>query len=388
MRIRLRSAWLLAGATALAGAALGLGLPAAGNQGPPPPPYGSSGFPHMDHVFVIMMENTSYTALLTPGNTHTAFIRQIAGRYGLATDYFGVTHTSLPNYVAATSGNTWGSNTDDEAQATAGYFDHLSLFDQFEQAGVSWKAYMQSMPYAGYPYDYGACSTGANPTCTHGTVHHDALYVRKHDPAMQYPAVFKSSLADNVVPLTQLTTDLADGTVPQFSWISPNVCDDMHGGTAACPYPTTTATVPKQATLYQDGNDFLQTWVNRITSSRAWTGNSAIFITWDEAGYENVTPYAPKTDTGCCDSPRLPKTPVTLTTATGGDLAGGTLYGGGHVPMIVIARNGPRSVTDGTPANHYSLLQTVEMNFGLSFLGDASDTLNVRSLAPLLSRHH
>jgi hypothetical protein len=389
MRIRLRAALLLAGATALVGAGLGLGLglPASANGGPPAPPYGSGGFPHMDHVFVIMMENTPYTALLTPHNTHTTFIRSLARENGLETDYFGVTHTSLPNYVAATSGNTWGSNTDDEAQATLGYFNHLSLFDQFDQAGVSWKAYMQSMPRAAYPYNYGDCSTGANPTCTNGTGHHDALYVRKHNPPMQYPDIFTTSLADNDVPLTTLTTDLANNTVPQFAWISPNVCDDMHGGAGACPYPTTTATVPKQATLYQDGNNFLQTWVNRITSSRAWTGNSAIFITWDEGGYENVTPYAPKTDTGCCDSPRLPSAPVVPKTGSGGDLAGGTLYGGGHVPMIVVERNGPRFATDNAPANHYSLLQTIEMNFGLSFLGDASDTLNVHSLAPLLSRH-
>jgi hypothetical protein len=74
-------------------------------------------------------------------------------------------------------------------------------------------------------------------------------------------------------------------------------------------------------------------------------------------------------------------------TGGGGDLAGGTLYGGGHVPMIVIARHGARGVMDATTTNHYSLLQTIELNWNLALLGNASDTIQVHSLAPLLTRH-
>ncbi len=70
-------------------------------------------------MFVIMMENTSYDDLLSPSNPNTTFIQQLAANNGLATDYFGVTHVSLPNYIAATSGQTWGSNSDDVAQAHA-----------------------------------------------------------------------------------------------------------------------------------------------------------------------------------------------------------------------------------------------------------------------------
>lgn len=246
---------------------------------------------------------------------------------------------------------------------------------------------MQSLPSVGYTGDYGDCTTGSNTTCTGSTT--SALYVRKHDPPMQYPDVFSTArIADNVVPLTQLATDLKHNTVPQFSWITPNICDDMHGMTGStCPYPTLTPpTTAHQATLYTDGDNFLQTWVPMIMHSKAWTGNSAIFITWDESGYGNVSPYGPILDTGCCDSPLLPKTPATTAKGNGGDLATGFLYGGGHVPMIVIARQGARGGTDAAPTNHYSLLQTVELNFGLPLIGDASDTLNVTSLAPLLTR--
>ena len=65
---------------------------------------------------------------------------------------------------------------------------------------------------------------------------------------------------------------------------------------------------------------------------------------------------------GCCDAPRLPATPPDPTGGGGGDLAGGSVYGGGHVPMIVINRNGARSMTDDAATNHYSLLQTIEQN--------------------------
>ena len=148
----------------------------------------SWGRSHLDHVFVIMMENTSYNDLLSPSNPNTRYIRHLAATAGLANHYFGVTHDSLPNYIAATSGQTWGSNSDDTSQAPL--FDHENLVDQLEAAHVSWKAYMESLPFPGDLVD-------TTP---------DGLYVRKHDPFLMYPDVYQNpARADNVVPLTQLT---------------------------------------------------------------------------------------------------------------------------------------------------------------------------------------
>jgi len=392
MRSRRPNALLFGGASILLGLGIGISVPAlaSGPGARPPAGHGHHGpkgpFPHMQHVFVIMMENTSYSDLLNPSNPDTTYIQSIASTYGLETDYYGVTHTSLPNYVAVTSGSTWGSNSDDEAQADDGYFNHASLMDQLASAHVSWSGYMESMPSAGYTGNYGDCTNGttADPTCTAGGDTGTALYVRKHNPFMQYPDIVSDSAqADKVVPLTNLTTDLKSGKVADFVWITPNICDDMHGGAPQCPYPNS-PTDQNQALLYQDGNNFLKTWVTAIMNSKAWTGNSAIFVMWDEGGYEDASPYGPTDDTGCCDSPVLPATAANPSTGGGGDLAGGTLYGGGHVPMIVIARQGARGATDSQATNHYSLLQTIEQNWGLPFLGDASDALNVKSLAPLL----
>jgi phosphatidylinositol-3-phosphatase len=325
----------------------------------------TGGFARMDHVFVIMMENTSYKALLSPANPNTKFIQHMAATNGLATNYFGVTHPSLPNYIAATSGQTWNSNSDDTAQAPL--FNHENLVDQFEAAHVSWKAYMENLPFPGDTVD-------ETP---------NGLYVRKHDPFLMYPDVYNDpARAGKVVPLKQLGNDLASGHVPQFTWITPNICNDMHGGAAACPFPSSPSD-PNQAKLYQDGNNFLRKWVGLITHSSAWTDHSAIFITWDEGGFSDSPPFGPLSIKPGPDSPILPATPADPTTGGGGDLAGGTVYGGGHVPMIVVARGVGHHV-DGVFSDHYSLLRTIEENWCLPLLGNAGDSVQVSSLHPLL----
>ena len=325
----------------------------------------SLGVPPLKHVFVIMMENTSYDDLLSSSNPNTTFIQQLAANNGLATNYFGVTHVSLPNYIATTSGQTWNSNSDDTAQAPL--FNHQNIVDQLEAARVSWKAYMEDLPFPGDLVD-------STP---------DGLYVRKHNPFLMYPDVYNNpSRADNVVPLTQLSTDLSTGNVPKFVWITPNICNDMHGGAPSCPFPSS-PTDPLQAALYQDGDNFLSTWVTAITHSKAWTGHSAIFITWDEGGFEDEAPFGPTDIRPGPDSPILPATPADPTTGGGGDLAGGTTYGGGHVPMIVVARGVGHRI-DSTFAGHYSLLQTIEQNFGMPLLGNAGDTVQVGNLSSLL----
>ena len=360
-------AWAVVVAVAFAlGAAVGPVAASAGSAGgsnaSDPPP----GAPPLKHVFVIMMENTSYDGLLSPSNQNTTFIQQLAANNGLATNYFGVTHVSLPNYIAATSGQTWGSNSDDVNQAPL--FNHQNLVDQLEAAGVSWKAYMENLPAPGD-------TVSMSP---------DGLYVRKHDPFLMYPDVYNNpARAGNVVPLTQLSTDLSTGNVPQFVWITPNICNDMHGGASSCPFPNS-PTDALQAALYKDGDTFLRTWVGLITHSKAWTGHSAIFITWDEGGFEDQAPFGPTDLSPGPDSPILPATPANPASGGGGDLAGGTVYGGGHVPMIVVARGVGHRV-DPTFAGHYSLLQTIEQNFGLPLLGNAGDTVQVGNLSPLYS---
>lgn len=308
-----------------------------------------------EHVFVIVMENHGTGSIV--GDPAMPYVNHLIDTYGYADQYFGVTHPSLPNYIAMTSGSNYSSHSDDPSQM----FPHANLFDQMEAANLTWKGYMGGLPSAGftgpqYPVD------SKNP-----------LYVNKHDPFVLYPQIKNDpQRMKNVVPLDQLAQDLSSGDVANLSFIVPDVCNDMHGmGGSQCNYSNDTH-------LRALGNAFLQRWVTSIMGSPAWTGNSVIFVTWDETDYNGDKAYGGwKSAAGGPDSPALPK---------GTDLlpAGGT-YGGGRVPMIVIAHDNLTHVVSHVPYDHYSLLRTLEQAWNLPYLGYASDNVQVKAMTPFFA---
>ncbi|HKV58844.1 MAG TPA: alkaline phosphatase family protein [Ktedonobacteraceae bacterium] len=287
------------------------------------------------HVFVIMMENTSFSSLI--GNPNAPWINQAAHTYGFATNYTGVTHPSQPNYIASTSGSTNGVTSDSTIT-----IDVPNIVDQLESHGKTWKAYMQSI-FAGGNTNKLADSAG------------NQLYERKHDPFVSYLDVQSNAeRMQNVVGLERLYDDLANNTVPDYSWISPDQCHDMHGRAGA-----TTADpcdFSQVQGLIATGDAFLKSTVNRIMSSRAWTGNSAIFITWDESDF----PFSDVS--GCCDA----------------------VPGGGHVVTLVISHSEGEHIVSNRPFNHYSMLSTIEHAWKLGCLGFTCDTANVKPMRDLV----
>jgi len=111
-------------------------------------------------VFVIMMENTGIEALL--GNPNAPWINQAVQTYGVAGNYYGVTHPSQPNYIAATAGTRAGDPDDNDVTV-----DLPNIVDQLESHHKSWKGYMQS---------YSLCATKFDHACG------NQLYERKHSP--------------------------------------------------------------------------------------------------------------------------------------------------------------------------------------------------------------
>src|SRR4051794_2393570 len=71
-----------------------------------------SAVPRYQHIVEIMMENTSYDSIV--GNSLAPNINALANRYRLATNYFGVTHPSEPNYVANIGGSYFGIQDDNQ----------------------------------------------------------------------------------------------------------------------------------------------------------------------------------------------------------------------------------------------------------------------------------
>jgi phospholipase C len=315
--------------------------------------------PHYQHVVEIMMENTSYGTII--GNSLAPQINALAARYGLATDYFGVTHPSEPNYMANIAGSFFGVQDDNQFYCTpamASTDPHCSgttvnhtinaptLADQLTAAGMSWKGYFQSLPPTPAPGTLVSSGPNANgPYTFKYPSNANALYASKHNPFVNFTGT-QGAIA-NMVPDTQLGTDLGAGTLPNFSLIVPDQCHDMHG-TGSC--PTTSS-------LIAAGDQYVAATVSAITSSKVWReGRNAIVVTWDEDDFSDQG----LPGTGCC----------------------GADPGGGHVATIVITNKHDDPITDGTAYNHYSLLRSYEAAFGLAPLAHAGDSV-VPEMTPL-----
>ena len=294
------------------------------------------------HVFVIMMENTGYNALI--GNPNAPWINAAATSHGLATSYFGVVHPSQPNYVAATAG-IQGADTDDDETLSV-----PNVVDQLESNGKTWKAYMQSLSLCADKFKH-ACG--------------NQLYERKHNPFVSFADVQSSpARMANIVDFSQLSTDLATGNVPDYVWISPDQCYDMHGRFSPTPASDPCAFQHVQG-LISTGDTFLHDTVGAIMSSSAWTGNSAIFIAWDESDFTapGAGDFGFGDTSGCCDS--VPN------------------HGGGHVVTLVISHSNHSAVSSNVSYNHYSLLRTIQDGWRLGCLGFTCDTANVPAMSDL-----
>jgi hypothetical protein len=331
-----------------------------------------------DHIFYIMMENHGTDEII--GNTTDApNINQWARRYGVATNYYGVTHPSLPNYLAAISGDFQGIWDDckagadvtcapeefvpDSGDATSSllltpaeivsatskphWFDGANIVDQLEARRLTWKAYMQSIPGTASTVEY------APVDIVNGVPVPRKVYAQKHNPFMYFSDIRnRPERMQQIVPFDEFERDLQSNEIPNFVWISPDQCHDMHGISAAnaaavgipdCAAPAS-GLDHKVIAL---GDQFLKTTIDAIMHSKAWHKNSAIVVVWDEDDYAGFA--------GCCESP----------TGTGGGVLGGA-----HAPAIVITSRGEYHQSVAVPYNHYSLLGTIQRLWRLGCLGE------------------
>jgi acid phosphatase len=298
LRMGMRGVWGLAALLALS-----LVLAACGGGGNTLPPGAYTptpgALPAFSHVFVVVMENRAYGDVI--GNTSDApYINQLAGQYGLATQYYAVSHPSLPNYLALIGGDTFGMQSDCETC----YVHAPNLVDALEARHKTWRAYMESMP--------SPCFVGSSGD-----------YAQKHDPFIYFDDIrTNAARCQNVVPMDSLQSDLAQRSMPDFTWITPNLCHDMHDCST------------------REGDAWLSQWVPRILASDAWKQNGALFLVWDE-GTDN---------SGCCQ-----------------------YASGGRVPLLVVSPLVKAGTQSSTPYDHYSLLRTICAAWGLTPPGHAAD---------------
>jgi phosphatidylinositol-3-phosphatase len=346
---------------------------------------GRDNAPNLQHIFVIMLENHSQSSVIDDSNA--PYITSLAHTYATAANYYGVTHPSEPNYVAAISGSNWFVNDDNPNNR----FDHTNLVDQLDASHHSWGAYMESMPSTGYLGDYSPSSSVQ-------------LYASKHNPFVLFNDIRNDpARLANVKPYTALANDLRrESTTPDFVWISPNQCHDMHGGVfvpvapdgsdgTPCPFGSVKDDA-NDAALKQKADAFVKGAVTQIMASGAWRdGRSAIFILTDENDFtNNAATDGWESAAGCCDSPVLPPGYQFLNSSglPDGHAWAGGMYGGGLIPAIVVTNRGgkPHGYVSNVPYNHYSLLATVEETWGLGYLGNASDSAQVSPMDEFFTR--
>jgi hypothetical protein len=193
--------------------------------------------PAFEHVVLIVFENKESTSVL--GNRAAPTFNSYARRYANLTRYYGVTHPSLPNYLALVSGSTHGITSDCTSCVASG----RSLADTIEASGRTWKTYAEGLPSPGY---LGAFSR---------------LYAKKHDPFAYFPDVAGDpQRRARIVPLSRLTVDLRAGTLPSFSLIVPDLCHSMHDCSVGVG----------------------DTWLRRNAPPLLSLRNSVVFVVFDE----------------------------------------------------------------------------------------------------------
>lgn len=264
--------------------------------------------PTIKHVVIIMEENNSYSSIYKSASA--PYINSVIGSCGLATAYHNVTHPSLPNYLALTYGGSLSQLQPFIFDCTPSPSCQLgpttnNVFNELTGHG-GWKGYDESMPTACDKSDVGN-------------------YAPRHNPAVYYTDLKTCSAND--VPLgttaksALLTAFGSEATAPALAFVTPNLCDDMHGGTG-CP-----------SNLILGGDNWLKSWLPLLTGTAVYkTSDTAVFIVWDEGsvgGFGENCATSP-TDQSC------------------------------HVVAMAVAPSVKKGTMVATQFTHYSLLKTVE----------------------------
>jgi phospholipase C len=260
---------------------------------------------------MIVLENKDYSAVI--GSPQMPYFNQLARENVLLTQHYAITHPSLPNYLALIGGDTFGITSDCDHC----YINAQSLPDLLEASGRTWKTYQEDLP--------APCFLGNRGS-----------YAQRHNPFIYFDAIRTNAqrCQNSVVALSQLETDLAAGTLPNFSFISPNVCNDSHD----CDLKTT------------------DTWLEQLNQKlipalEATQQPYLLILTWDEGNG----------DEACCGLPAK---------------------AGGRVATVLISPQAKTAFQDETPYTHYSLLKTFAAAWTLPALGHAADDNNVLIMAP------
>jgi hypothetical protein len=316
--------------------------------------------PPIKHVFVIALENKGFDETFGPASPAPYLSHDLPAQGQLLTQYYGIGHASLDNYIAMVSGQAPNIVTQADCPF---YFNFVpgiaaptggqvigqgcvyptqvkTVANQLEDSGRTWKGYMEDMGTA--------CRHPAlNSRDTTQQARVGDQYAARHNPFVYFHSIIDTpSCAQNDVPLDRLDTDLqAASSTPSYAFITPNLCHDGHDQPCVNGEPGGLVSA----------DQFLQTWVPKIMNSPAWAEGSLLVVTFDEAESGDAT--------ACCG-----EKPGYNTPNPGGTTPG---PGGGRTGTVLVSQFIQPGTTNATPYNHYSLLKSTEDIFTLPYLGYA-----------------
>jgi hypothetical protein len=349
------------------------------------------------HVFVIVLENKSFSTTFGSTSPVPYLTQTLASQGAQLSGYYGTGHVSLDNYVSMISGQAGTPQTISDCQTYADFTASsstpatngqilgsgcvypssvLTLADQMTAANLTWKGYMGDM---------GNDPARESATCGHptlNTVDHTQvaeapsttvplgdMYATRHNPFMYFHSIIDSAdCGSHVVNMEQnLANDLKSvSTTANLTFITPNLCDDGHDSPCA----------NGAAGGYTSMNAFLTKWIPIITSSPAYQADGLLIINFDESNYVTTVSGSTVTitfpGTFCCGETLGPNlAPYPQTQSAGGyNLVYGN-YGGDQTGAILLSPFIKPGTVSTVPYNHYSMLKTVENIFKLPLLGNA-----------------
>jgi phosphatidylinositol-3-phosphatase len=264
----------------------------------------SQSTPPLGHVVVVAFENHSYSQVV--GSSAMPYLNGLISQYALATGYYANSHPSIGNYFELTTGQI--ITTNDNYNSTVSV-DNLER--QLLKAGKTWKEYAQSLPSTGYT----------------GWDHYP--YVKHHSPFAYFSDNVGSLQANNIVQFTQFGTDVTNGTLPNFSFVVPDLHHDGHdcpGGMSTC----------SDSQKLNAADLFLQYQIAPVLNSPQFQKDGLLVIWWDEGN------------------------------------AGDTANGGGRVAITLVGPSVKRAYKSSTFYQHQDLLRTIAEGLGIGFPGSSA----------------
>jgi phosphatidylinositol-3-phosphatase len=295
----------------------------------------AAGIPRLEHVFVIIEENMNFEEVTITHAAEAPYLNALGLAHVRHESYYAITHPSLGNYTAMVSGQIPGPL---ERRNCPSYSNCIhagpTIAAQLDGKGLTWRGYFESMPHPC------ARPTGFFDDYQHG-------YATRHNPFVYFQEIVgdEAYCAAHVVPYEKnFAEDLKNGP-PNFAFIVPDTCNDGHD--TGC---------KQGSTALQTLDGWLEKNVPPILKFVYEKPGSALIITFDEAESSDRSL--------CCNQ------------------GGGR--GGGHIDFVLIAPGLERApgYRATKPANHYSLLRTLEAAFGLAPLGEAARVEPMRELFP------